>query len=123
MPVFIRPKRVTVDQGGDPFAAIAAVVVTVIVVCALLPLIDDVVNALLIVAVVAVLGSLAVLAIVLRRTGVALRRSQTRAAVKGSRRPVAAAAERPAVESRRVVPGVVLAVDGKPRRQRRLSRK
>lgn len=122
MPVFIRPKKVTVEPGGDSVAAIAAVVGTVAVVCALLPLIDDVVNVLLIVAVVAVLGSLAVLAIVLRRTGVALRRPQAPAAVEGSREPVAAAAERPAVEPRRVVPGVVLAVDGKPRRHR-LSRK
>jgi hypothetical protein len=72
MPVFIRPARVAVDEGGSGVAAIAAVVAVAVIITAAAAVIADIITALAIAAVAAVLGSAGALVIVLRRNGVAL---------------------------------------------------
>lgn len=109
MPVFIRPARVVVEEGGGGLAAAAAVVALAVLISALGAIVADIVTALLISAAAAVLGSLGVLAIVLRRNGVALVQrpavvAPARARVLPARSAAAISASRP----RLVVPGEVI---------------
>lgn len=72
MPVFYRPGRVIIDDGGSPVAVIAGVAVLAVIVSGAAVLISDLITALLILAIVAVAGSSAVLVVILRRTGMAV---------------------------------------------------
>lgn len=72
MAVFIRPARVIVEEGGSIWPAILAVVALAVVVSSAAAVVADIITALAIVTGVAVAGSLTVLAIVLRRNGVAV---------------------------------------------------
>lgn len=70
MPTFHHPRTVVVsDDGGGLAASIAAAVALVVVVSAASALIADILTAVLITLAVAAAGSVAVLALVLRRTG------------------------------------------------------
>jgi len=72
VPVFIRPARVTIDEGGSPLAVVAGVIVLAAIISGAAALIADLLTAILIALAVAVAGSLAVLVIVLRRSGLGL---------------------------------------------------
>lgn len=117
MPVFIRPARVVIDQGGSPAAAIAAIISLAVIGSAAAAVIADIIEALLITAVLAVLGSAGILAIVLRRHGVALvQRPPAAGRAAAHPRPARAAesisAPQPwAISARRVIPGVILDAD------------
>jgi len=101
MPVFIKPARVTIDEGGNPLAAIAGVIVLAAIISGAAALIADLLTAILIALAVAVAGSLAVLVIVLRRSGLGL--GQRPAPLEA--RPAAAIPqpERPAIRPARIV--------------------
>jgi hypothetical protein len=105
MPTFIRPSRVIVEEGGGGLAVVA-LIPAAIAASAIAAVLDDIVIALAIVAAAAVLGSLAVLVYVLHRArGTVTARAELLA---GRPDAVTAAAARPAIEARMVVPGVVL---------------
>jgi hypothetical protein len=71
MPTFNNPRQVIVTEGGSgELATIAAVLVIAAVISAEAVLIEHVIQAILVTAVTALAGSSAVLARVLRRTGV-----------------------------------------------------
>jgi hypothetical protein len=71
MPTFDNPRRVVVTEGGSgALATLAAVLVIAAIVSAEAVLIAQVIQAILVTAITALAGSSAVLALVLRRTGV-----------------------------------------------------
>src|ERR1022692_3965992 len=71
MPIFDNPRQVIVTEGGsDGLATLAAVLVIAAIVSAEAVLIAQVIQAILVTAVTALAGSSAILALVLRRTGV-----------------------------------------------------
>jgi hypothetical protein len=71
MPTFNNPRQVVVTEGGSgALAVLAAVLVIATVISAEAVLIEQVIQGLLIIGITALAGSSAVLALVLRRTGV-----------------------------------------------------
>jgi hypothetical protein len=104
MPVYHRPARVVIDEGGSPLAAIAAVIALAVIISAASAIITDVLTAILIALAAVVLGSLGVLAIVLRRGGVAI----TQPPPAPARAPVPA---RPARAARSISAPLTLAIE------------
>jgi hypothetical protein len=71
MPTFNNPRQVVVTEGGSgALAVLAAILVIAAVISAEAVLIGQVIQAILVTAVTALAGSSAILALVLRRTGV-----------------------------------------------------
>lgn len=105
MPVFIRPSRVIVEESGGGLAAVV-LAAAALALGALAAVLDDIVITLAIAAVVAVAGSLAVLVTVLRRGRGTVSTGAPQLPVRA--RGVITAPARPAIEPRRVLPGVVI---------------
>jgi hypothetical protein len=105
MPVFIRPSRVIVEESGGGLA-IVVLAAAALGLCAITAVLDDIVITLAIAAVVTVAGSLAVLIWVLRRGRGTVSATAPQLPVRA--RGVITAPARPAIEPRRVLPGVVI---------------
>jgi len=105
VPTYIRPARVEITEGSGGLAAIV-VIIAAVVLSAVAAVLDDIVITLAVAAAVAVAGSLAVLIWVLRRGRgtVATEAPQLPLRARG----VITAPARPAIEQRRVLPGVAI---------------
>jgi hypothetical protein len=103
MPTFIRPSRVIVEEGGGGLAAVLVAAAAVAVLAAVL---TDIVVAAAIIAALGVASSAAALIWILRRErGTVIRPP----GIARTLPPAAITAPgRPAIEQRRVVPGVVV---------------
>jgi hypothetical protein len=69
VPVYIRPARVEITEGGGSIAVVIGVIALAAVISGAAALITDLITAILIATAVLVAGSLTVLVVVLRRTG------------------------------------------------------
>jgi hypothetical protein len=109
MAVFIRPSRVIVEESGGGLAVVV-LAGAALAMGALAAVVDDIIVTLAVAAVIAVIGSLAVLAWVLRRGRGTVSTAAPQLPVRA--RGVITAPARPAIEPRRVLPGVVISEHG-----------